>query len=200
MQIKKHPYNNFGTADPEKTLARSLEALFMGRFLSLDTASISLRKDGHIYYAEGNTCAWLLLDQSDAARKALQHSRYRNWHDTAYQAYNDIHAVVAGRPPHAMSLLAQGLSLGPSTSMMKKRNVLRADDHVYDRSALDDFPALLDAARAKADDADMGHMLMIVRDWGVICCAPNLPEAIAHYQNIELLARLEVARLTMKGK
>jgi ribulose-5-phosphate 4-epimerase/fuculose-1-phosphate aldolase len=64
---------------------------------------------------------------------------------------------------------------------------------------MDDFGSLLDAARRKTDAADMAHMLMIVRDRGVICCAPNLPEAIAHFQNIELLARLSVATLTMKG-
>jgi len=196
MQIKTFPYDNFATENPERTLADSLRALFMGRFFALDTASLSLRHGGKMIYTEGATSAGILLDQKPANDAP---DKYRHYHDRIYKRFDDINAVVMASPPEAMTLLEHNQSLGHPTSMMKKRNVFEPDQHVYPSDALEDFDSLLDAARTKTDAADMAHMLMIVRGWGVICCAPNLPEAIAHFQNIELLARLTVATLTMKG-
>jgi hypothetical protein len=202
MKIKSFPYDNFALDDPEAALAGSLEALYMGRFLGLDSCALSLRGADGLLYVEGTSAAWMLLGQDETARRSVDaESRLRAVHDAIYAAYADIGAVVSGRPPHAMALLEHGLSLGSPTSMMRKRNVLKPDEHVYDAVSIrkDGLGRLLREARSRADAADMGHMLMIVRETGVICAAPNLPEAVAHYQNVELLARLEVARLTTKG-
>jgi ribulose-5-phosphate 4-epimerase/fuculose-1-phosphate aldolase len=202
MKIKTFPYDNFALDDPRAALVRSLRSLYLGQFLSLDRGAVSLRRDGELLYAEGAAAAWLLLDQEAAADQApADESRFRALHEAIYAQYADIGAVVSGWPPHAMALVERGLSLGAPTSMMRKRNVLDPDKHIYpaETALSPNLEGLLAAARAKTDADDMGHMLMVVRGTGVVCGAPNLPEAMAHYQNVELLARLEVARLTTKG-
>ena len=200
MKTIAFPYGNFVITDPATALARSLRALFLRRVVSLDAVSISLRHGGGIVYVDGPSGAYVLLDQSPPPSIGAP-GRLRALHDRTYARFEDIHAIVTGRPPCVMGLLEAGLSLGEPTSMMKRRNIFRPDDHIVPGGSLDDgnVDELLTGARARADGAEMAHMLIVVRGWGVICCAPNLPEAVTHFQNVELSARLEVARLTTAG-
>jgi ribulose-5-phosphate 4-epimerase/fuculose-1-phosphate aldolase len=183
-------------------VTRSLRALFLRRVVSLDAVSISMRRDGSLTYVDASTAAYVLLGLPPPRQTSVEApARLRALHDRTYARFDDIHAIVTGRPPHVMGLLDAGLSLGEPTSMMKKRNVPRPDDHVVPEGSLDDanLDATLSGARARTDAADMAHMLIVVRGWGVVCCAPNLPEAVTHFQNVELAARLEVARQTTAG-
>lgn len=205
MKTKTYPYDDFALDNPAEALARSFRALYRRRVVSLESVSMSVRWRGRVTYLDAASAANVLLglvsttqwpeEVAHAGRTAVPAAL----HARAYSRYEDVHAVITGSPPAAMALLELGLPLGRPTSMMRKRNVHDPGAHVFPYASLDAVDAMLSQARATTDAADMGHMLMIVPDWGVVCAAANLAEAVAHFDNVEVVARAEVARLTSRG-
>ncbi|MFW5743833.1 MAG: class II aldolase/adducin family protein [Spirochaetota bacterium] len=207
MKIKRFPYDDFAIDDPAAALTASLQALFHRRDVKLHSASMSVRHAGAVHY----------LDRSSAANIVLGLTRPEPWsdepneitrlespaavHGAIYTMFDDIHAVIVGRPPATMALLELGLSLGRPTSMMQKRNVAAPDSHVVRATRVDTTNAerLVREARSRGDAAEMGHLLVIVPGWGLLCAAPNLAEAVAHFDTVEVTARAETARLASQG-
>lgn len=207
MRIRSFPYDDFAIDAPAAALTANLRSLFHRRDVSLDSVSMSVRHAGLVTYLDASSAADVVLGVASPAPWTREPGEFAQMeppigvHGTIYAAFGDVHAVIVGRPPATMALLELGVSLGRPTSMMQKRNIADPNSHVVRGSRIDAANAerVVRESRARADKAEMGHMLAIVAGWGVLCAAPNLAEAVAHFDTVEVVARAEVARLTGRG-
>lgn len=201
MQLKTFPYTNFAVDNPEQTMLSGLRELYMQRVVALDSVSISMREDESCIYVDSSTVGEALLHNKVIGTSGKGSDLYRI-HEQIYEQFADIGAVVTGRSPYTFSLLKAGISLGEPTSMMKKRNTINPDSHILPAESLEEhlLDASLATARDKSDSENMPYMLLIVRNNMMICCAPNLHEALVHFQNIEFAAKLKMNQVLRKAK
>lgn len=180
------------------TLATIFGRLFENEFATLDGIAISCRTGEGMGYVDGTAALRLWLDDrvsepstepEDPTAAAI--------HRACYEAAPEHAAVISGWSRHLRALLEEGYPPPPSTSMMRNRGVPAMAAHVVEPEALLE-PALTDTlARAQdlAERNGMRHHLLITSAGYVVVSGAPPYEAMAHWHNVELAARVECLRV-----
>ena len=167
--------------------------LYENEFITLESLSISGRRaDGMDYLDETVALARLLGDGTVFGAVPAVPSHHA-LHATIYATWPDVEAVVMGRPLHLRAIFSTGLPAPHSTSMMNKRGVPDLSVHLVEGAALfgEGQADVLAAARSRADESGMKHVLILTTDGLVIAAGPTMHETQSHWSNVEFAARIE---------
>jgi hypothetical protein len=106
-------------------------------------------------------------------------------------------AAVSGVGLHLRDLLAEGMALPETTSMMRKRMVVDLADHLVEPAEMapDRRQATLARARERVERVGAKHVLLVVTDGTVHVAGRTPEETMAHWSNVEFSARTHVARI-----
>ena len=184
-------------SEGRRTLATIFGRLFENEFATLDGIAISCRTDEGMDYVDGTAALALWLDDrvSEASTGAEDPIAWAI-HRACYEAAPEHDAVISGWSRHLRALLLEGYPAPPSTSMMRNRGVPDMAAHVVEPDALLE-PALADTlehARELAGRNGMKHHLLITSGGYVVVSGAPPYEAMAHWHNVELAARVECLR------
>lgn len=184
--------------DTRGTLATIFGRLFENEFATLDGIAISCRAPGGMDYVEGPEAlrTWLHDRVTETPPVPPDPATYA-LHAACLEAAPDHTAVISGWSRHLRALLLEGFPPPPSTSMLRNRGVPDLTAHLVEPGALAG-PALAEAVarvRELAEARAMRHLLLITTD-GYVVASGNPPyEAMAHWHNVELAARVECLRI-----
>jgi len=106
-------------------------------------------------------------------------------------------AAVSGVAPHLRDLLAEGMAMPDTTSMMRKRAVPDLDAHLIGPEALApaNLAGTLARARERVESVGAKHVLLITMDGTVHVAGRTPEETMAHWSNVEFAARVGVTRI-----
>ena len=172
--------------------------LFENEFATLEGIALSSRTHDGMEYVEGLVALRLWLDDRvttaeaeppDLATVAL--------HEACYAVAPGHSAVISGWSRSLRTLLRAGCSLPPATSMLRNRGVTELATHLVAPTALEGAAVHETLARARvvAEAKGMGHHLLITTAGYVVVSGAPPSEAMAHWHNIELAARVECLRM-----
>lgn len=177
------------TGDP---LVALLGRLLESRLGSLEHLLATIRTDDRDRSMDARTALSRLLGEPVAPEIAPD-----PLHGALLAAVPGAGAAVSGVALHLRDLLAEGMALPETTSMMRKRGVPDlADRCVAPEDLLPGrLPATLAAARERAEARGAKHVLLFTPD-GVVHVAGRTPEeTMAHWSNVEFAARAAVMRV-----
>lgn len=118
-------------------------------------------------------------------------------HVALLEAFPAWTAAVSGIAPHLRDLLAEGMAMPDTTSMMRKRAVPDLAAHLVAADALApaDLAGTLARARERCEAVAAKHVLLITPD-GMVHVAGRTPEeTMAHWSNVEFAARAGIMRI-----
>lgn len=172
--------------------------LFESGFATLDGIAVSCRTDAGMDYIDGTAAlaTWLddrvshvSLEPEDPQAMAI--------HRACYESAPGHDAVISGWSRHLRALLQAGHPPPPATSMMRNRGVPDLSTHLVAPEALTGTAVGLALARAAelARTSGMRHHLLITTEGYVVVSGAPPYEAMAHWHNVEMAARVECLRL-----
>jgi hypothetical protein len=187
-----------GGSQTRLTLAAIFGRLFENEFATLDGIALSCRSGAGMEYVDGTAALRLWLD--DRVSEVLDEPEDPiAWaiHGACYEAAPGHEAVISGWSRHLRALLLEGYATPPATSMMRNRGVPDMAAHLVEPDELLE-PALADTlgrARELAERNGMRHHLLITSGGYVVVSGAPPYEAMAHWHNVELAARVECLRI-----
>jgi len=106
-------------------------------------------------------------------------------------------AAVSGVAPHLRDLLAEGMAMPDTTSMMRKRAVPDLNAHLVAADALApaNLVGTLSRARERCEAVAAKHVLLITPDGTVHVAGRTPEETMAHWSNVEFAARVGIKRI-----
>ena len=118
-------------------------------------------------------------------------------HVALLAAFPGYTAAVSGIARSLRDLLAEGMALPETTSMMRKRQVVDLAPHVVPPDALApaNLAATIARARERVEAVGAKHVL-IITPFGMVHVAGRTPEeTMAHWSNVEFSARTQIMRI-----
>ena len=179
-------------------LATVFGRLFENEFATLDGIAISCRTaDGMDYVQDTEVLRLWLEDRVSATEPTPPDPAMREIHAACYEAAPAHEVVISGWSRHLRALLLEGYPPPPATSMMRNRGVPDLAMHLVSPAALTaaTLPDTLAGARELAEAGAMRHHLLITSEGYVVVSGAPPYEAMAHWHNVELAARVECLRL-----
>lgn len=180
------------------TLGTIFGRLFENEFATLDGIALSCRTPDGMEYVEGLDALRLWLDDRVTTSEAEQPDpTIVALHEACYAVAAGHSVVISGWSRHLRTLLRAGCSLPPSTSMLRNRGVTELGMHLVEPTALEGaaLRGTMLQARAVAEANGMRHHLLITTDGYVVVSGAPPSEAMAHWHNVELAARVECLRI-----
>jgi hypothetical protein len=177
-------------------LATIFGRLFENEFATLDGIAISCRTPEGMDYVEGTAALASWLDDRVSAAPPPDPA-VRELHAACYEAAPSHEVVISGWSRHLRALLLEGYPPPPATSMMRNRGVPDLAAHLVEPAALTNtaLPRTLALAQELAAAGAMRHHLLITTEGYVVVSGAPPFEAMAHWHNVELAARVECLRL-----
>ncbi|GEM_PF-4010366 len=177
------------TGDPLVTL---LGRLLESRLGSLEHLLATIRTDAGDRSMEARTALSRLLGEPATPEIAPD-----PLHGALLAAVPGATAAVSGVALHLRDLLAEGMALPETTSMMRKRGVPDLADRLVPSDDLlpGRLPTTIATMRERAEARGAKHVLIFTPD-GVVHVAGRTPEeTMAHWSNVEFAARAAVMRV-----
>lgn len=186
------------TAETRTILATIFGRLFENEFATLDGIAVSCRTGEGMGYVDGTAALRLWLDdRASEAPSGPEDAAAAAIHRACYEAAPEHAAVISGWSRHLRALLLEGYPVPPSTSMLRNRGVPDLAAHLVEPEALLEptlAGTLADARELAARNGMRHHLLITTGGYVVVSGAPPY-EAMAHWHNIEMAARVECLRI-----
>lgn len=172
--------------------------LFESGFATLDGIAVSCRTDAGMDFIDGTAAlaAWL-DDRVSHVPVEPEDQDAATVHRACYEAAPGHDTVISGWSRHLRALLQEGYPPPPATSMMRNRGVPDLSVHLVPPQALTGAvvgPVLARAGELARTNGMRHHLLITTEGYVVVSGAPPY-EAMAHWHNVEMAARVECLRL-----
>ena len=186
------------TSESRMILAAIFGRLFENEFATLDGIAISCPTPPGLDYVDGTAGLRLWLDDRVSQAPAVPVDPAAHAiHRACFEVAPDHEVAISGWSRHLRALLLEGFGPPPVTSMLRNRGVTGLSVHLVAPVALTGGALLptLERARSMAEQNGMRHHLVITSEGLVVVSGAPPFEAMAHWHNIEMAARVECLRI-----